>query len=84
MCHNLEAEELYIVHRICERLTKGRKEHGVIDPMDGRDWLLELEDELLDGLNYIAEEVRRKYIVNKKAIDACPKHKEGIYAWYDS
>jgi len=63
MCASLKSEELYIVHRICERLTKGRKEHGVIDPLDGRNWLLELEDELLDGLNYIAEEVRKQQLI---------------------
>lgn len=44
--------ELKAVLFVAERLAKGRKQYGPLDPWDGRDWLMEAVEEVADLLVY--------------------------------
>lgn len=46
--------ELAIVLFIAKRLELGRKEYGVMNPLDGHDWMKEMAEESADGLVYLA------------------------------
>lgn len=46
--------ELYAVLFVARRLAKGRKQYGVLNPLDGRDWDLMAAEELADKLVYSA------------------------------
>lgn len=46
--------ELYAVRFVIRRLIKGRRQYGVLNPMDGRDWLNEAGQEAADFLVYMS------------------------------
>ena len=58
----LNATERAVIGRQVERLLVGQQKYGKIDlDTDPRNWLRELSEELLDGLNYIElEQMRRE------------------------
>ena len=54
----LAMQEIY--SKCLERMDMGRKDYGVFNPLtDKRDLYLEMENELLDFINYAAMEIVR-------------------------
>lgn len=57
------ATEMYSLLYVARRLSKGRKQYGVLNPWDGHDWHTEWAEEAADAFVYAsAEEMRRKGI----------------------
>ena len=60
-CRSLGEGELNVLHAIAKRLRMGRQQYGALRPIqDGRDWLREGSEELLDGCVYLACETLRQ------------------------
>lgn len=55
----LEGDELEVVKMIVDRMSQGRKVYGPWCVDDGRDYLDETLQEMLDGANYLAAELVR-------------------------
>lgn len=55
-----ELTELKAVLFLCRRLQKGRKQYGVLNPMDGRNWVREAGEEAADFLVYLSADEQRQ------------------------
>jgi|TARA_R100000781_G_scaffold93029_1_gene57719 hypothetical protein len=54
------SENNKIIKLIEERLQVGKKEYGTeLNPLDGRDWMKEALEELLDATVYLATKLRQ-------------------------
>lgn len=57
LCYGFNEAELRVLLFVAERLTKGRRQYGPLNPDDpAKDWRLEHDEELADALVYSAAE----------------------------
>lgn len=66
----LSGDELAVLNAIRERLEKGKRQYGQLDlKKDKRDWLAELQEELLDACVYLECEKRKRRRVKMRNLN---------------
>ena len=65
----MKGDNKKIIELIKKRLEIGKKEYGTeINPLDGRDWMKEALEELLDAIVYLAAKLRQIEKLEEKIV----------------